>query len=169
MNHSLRGFTLVELIMVIVLVGIISIYAAPRFNLSGYDVTESAGEVVEAIRYTQALAMQHSGLADSDGDGNSDYYCFQVAGNNYTVTISDSDSNALVTVSDPVSGAASYTQSWSSGISLTPSVNDLCFSSRGEPVDTGGTTLTSDVTITVASGSSNSTVTVEQLTGYTHR
>jgi len=171
MTNTSRGFTLIELVMVIIVIGIVAVYAAPRFNLDDYEVTEAASEVVEAIRYTQALAMEHSGLADSDTDGNEDLYCFRIAGNNYAVSISDSNSNPAVNVADPVTGAVSYTQSWGTGITFNPapSVNDICFSSRGEPIDINGAALGANATITVRSGGANSIITVEQLTGFTHQ
>lgn len=164
MNNRSGGFTLIELVMVIVLVGVIAIYAAPRLNLDSYDATEAAGEVIEALRYTQALSMEHSGF-DSDGDNNYDYYCFQVVGNNYTISLIDVDDNPLAGIANPVTGAATYTQSWGGGITLTPSVNAICFSSRGEPVNTADAPL-GNATINVQSGTSTTTVTVEQLTGF---
>ncbi len=168
MSNSSRGFTLIELVMVIIVIGIIAVYAAPGFNLDNYDVTEAASEVVEAIRYTQTLSMEHSGF-DSDGDTNNDFYCFQIVGNSYTVSLIDNNSNPLAAVADPVTGAAAYTQSWAGGITLAPSVNDICFTSRGEPVDTNNTALAANVTITVTSGGSNAAITVERLTGFTYR
>jgi MSHA pilin protein MshC len=170
MEISSRGFTLIELIMVMVLISVIAIYAAPRFNPDDYDVTEAASEVIEALRYTQVLSMEHSGM-DTDADSNSDFYCMRMTANGYTVSLIDNNSLPLATlVADPVTGGASYTQSWAAGaITLAPTVNDVCFSSQGEPVNTAGAALAADVTITVTSGSSNATVTVEEITGFSHR
>ena len=162
-----KGFTIIELVLVIVLIAIIAIYAAPQFNKRDFDVAEAAGEVVEAIRYTQSLAMQHSGKW-LDTDNNQDYYRFQISGNNYSVSLVDSDTvNEVV---NPVTGASNYTQSWSSGIKLSTTTTDIFFNSRGEPVNSSGVTL-SEVTITVSdsSDSVSQRITVEQLTGYTHQ
>jgi len=152
--------------MVIVLISILAVYAAPQFNRGTHEVAESAGEVIEAIRYTQVLAMEHSGLGDSEPDGNDDYYCFRITGSSYAVSISDSDSDNTA-VNDPVQGG-NYRESWSGGVGLTPSVNDICFTARGVPVDTSGSELGADVTITVSRSGANQVVTVEQLTGYAH-
>lgn len=156
------GFTIIELVMVIVLVGILSTFAATRFNLADYENQEVAVELVEAIRYAQAMAMSHSG-ADSDSDGNFDRYRINFDGtaNTYTIVRDDSNSTNLGNVSNPTNGSASYTQSWSSDVNITPSVTSLSFNSRGEPVGLGGT-----ATVVI---NGDITLSVEPLTGYVFR
>lgn len=58
-----RGFTLVEMVIVMVLLGILAVVALPR--LSGGDVFREAGfhaEVVAALRYAQKTAVSHRRL-----------------------------------------------------------------------------------------------------------
>ncbi len=163
-----HGFTMIELIMVIILVGIIAVYAAPRFNRDTFDLRSASGEVVSALRYAQTMAMQHSGLANVDGGGR-DYYTFQVANNGYTVAIGDSDSTH-VDVPNPVGGAGSYSQSWSAGsVGLTASTANIYFTSKGEPIDASGNPLAADTTLSISVGSESDTIIVERLTGYVHR
>jgi prepilin-type N-terminal cleavage/methylation domain-containing protein len=50
-----KAFTLVELILVVVIVGIISAVMVPRLNRSTLD--EAAHQIVTHIRYTQHLAL----------------------------------------------------------------------------------------------------------------
>lgn len=59
MKSSL-GFTLLELVSIIVLLGIVSTFIVVR---SGSDFTalQDAEELIQAIRYTQERAMQHTG------------------------------------------------------------------------------------------------------------
>ncbi len=150
-----RGFTLVELILVIVIVGVLAVYAAPRFDRDAFDVASAADELIEAIRYTQEMAMSHSGI-DDDGDGNPDNYRITLSGGGYTVSLVDS--NSTTNVPNPVTNAASYTESWS-GISLGPATT-INFDSRGRP------DLGADVTITLSRSGESATVDIERATGF---
>ena len=52
------GFTLVEMIVILVLLGIISAVALPRFfNIDGYRTRATYDEVAGAVRYAQKLAV----------------------------------------------------------------------------------------------------------------
>lgn len=56
------GFTLVELIVVILLIGILSISIAPRFfAVSSYEDRRAVDELLTAVRHAQQLAMNQGG------------------------------------------------------------------------------------------------------------
>ncbi|SDZ90159.1 MSHA pilin protein MshC [Desulfuromusa kysingii] len=53
-----KGFTLVELVVILLLLGILSAVALPKFfNLSGYQDRAAYDELVDAVRYAQKLAV----------------------------------------------------------------------------------------------------------------
>jgi len=65
-NQSIQpfqdGFTLVELIVVILLTGILSISIAPRFfAVASYESRKASDEFLSALRYTQQMAMNRGG------------------------------------------------------------------------------------------------------------
>ena len=54
-----RGFTLIELIITVVLIGVLSVVATSRFqNSSSFDTFALQGQVVAALRHIQFRAMQ---------------------------------------------------------------------------------------------------------------
>ncbi len=58
MNRA-SGFTMVELIMVIVILGILSVVAIPRMDTSGYRALQFHDQTVSALRYAQKTATSH--------------------------------------------------------------------------------------------------------------
>lgn len=58
MNSKQLGFTLIELILVIVIMGVLATFAAPRFvNQSDFDARGFRDELLSSIRYAQKLAI----------------------------------------------------------------------------------------------------------------
>jgi MSHA pilin protein MshC len=57
----MRGFTIIELVVVMVLLGILVAYAAPRFSgRGGYSELTAREDVKQALRYAQQLAMSQT-------------------------------------------------------------------------------------------------------------
>lgn len=52
-----RGFTIIELITVLVIVGALAVFVAPRLNPEGFDRYGFRQEVLSAARYAQKTAM----------------------------------------------------------------------------------------------------------------
>lgn len=166
-----RGFTLVELVMVLVIVGVLAVFAAPRFmerstysSLGFYDQTKST------IRYAQKLAVAQNRPVYVRLNGSSVALCFdQACASKVQRPSGKSD----------VSAACDNDQNWfceapPSGISYSSPVPLFFFSAQGRPFNPGDGVLTSTfsarllITITTSGESTPRTLIVEQETGYVH-
>lgn len=71
------GFTLIELITVIILIGILAVSVLPKFDgTASYEAHTQRAQLISALRLTQQRAMQQTD--DSDG------YCHQLIFDNTT-------------------------------------------------------------------------------------
>ena len=107
-----RGFTIIELIMVVVLIGILAVSIVPKFvDTSAFSLTGAAAMVAADIRYTQELAMSTN---------SSKTIVFTTSNNYYTVDSRNVDLPSKVSIS--------------SGTTFT-------FNSLGEPTTGGGSSV----------------------------
>ncbi len=105
-----RGFTIVELVMVVVLIGILAVSVVPKFvDTSAFSLAGGAAMAAADIRYTQELAM---------GTHSSKTIVFTTSNTYYTVNSQTVNLPSRVTIS--------------SGATFT-------FNSLGEPTTGGGT------------------------------
>ncbi len=140
-NGRQHGFTLVELILVILILGIISINVGSRFfTTSSFADRKVADELVEAIRYAQHLAM-------SRGGG------IRIVTTSTSYTVEQTDGSAIA--NPDRSGSYSVTIPASSSLTATT----ISFNGLGQPTPIAGDT------IAVSSGTPF-TITIEGETGY---
>lgn len=78
------GFTLFELVIILVLVGLLSVVAIPVFLNEELRVVPAAEQIAGEIRYAQSLAMTHG-----------DSYSFNVSGNTFSISKGAGGSVAL--------------------------------------------------------------------------
>ncbi|MGA8863489.1 MAG: type II secretion system protein [Gallionella sp.] len=145
-NQDQRGFTLVELIMTMMIIGILAVAVAPR--LLGTTVFQSRGfadQVQATLRYAQKQAIaQHQ------------FVCVTFTGNSVTLTIGATTACGAPLLS--ASGQA-YPITAPSGIGFSAVPTAFSFNALGQPTNVPQTIY--------VSGATNG-ITIEQETGYVH-
>lgn len=144
-----RGFTLVELVAVLVLMGVLAVVAFGRFNPADFQLREARGELLSALRHAQELSLSHTGATP---------FAVNLSGNGFSVV------QGGAPVTDPQT-AGSYTRTWGN-VSLGQ-IGSIVFDGYGEP-SLGGALGWSGNTLPIgmSSGSATATVSVERVTGY---
>lgn len=152
------GFTIVELVAVMVITGIIAAIAAPRFiGLDAFDARGSYSTLVSALRYAQKTAIAQRTTVCANVD---------VTTRIITLTYRSSTNCSLAstgTVIDPATQAA-YSKTLSINVTITAPVSTIGFDGLGRPVP--NTTATFVVANAVVPTESIRTIIVEADTGY---
>lgn len=157
-----NGFTLIELIMVIVILGVLAVFAAPRV-LVPKDFYERGfhDETLGYLRYAQKTAIAQRRTV-----------CVVFSSNSLTLTIA----SAAATLNCATAGTLSGPKGTSpvvlnakpgSGVAYntTPALIDFNFNGLGQPITGLGVAMASQ-TIQVVGVSQS--ITVEATTGYVH-
>lgn len=155
-NHNfrrLKGFSLIELVMIIVILGIVSIVVVPRFtSISEASVNRDARLLVNYLTMAQQLAM-----ARSEPYG----VCFDLGNSRYTVSKTDCSDPGNI-IPSPENRVNPLEIEYDSNVSIAPaSATSVFFDYLGRPTPNG-------ITITVSTGSLSIPVTVEANTGFVH-
>lgn len=148
---SEQGFTLVELVTVLLLTAILAVVAMDQWPDAGINLAAQADQLQSDIRYTQSLAMNRG-----------QRYRINLATDHYWI----SDASDTVTVTLPASGATSVTLA--NGITLSSAYSFLVFDGNGAPyttADTPGTPLAADAVITLSGGGASLTLHISPETG----
>lgn len=132
-----KGFTLIEIISVILVMGILAAVAVPMFSTAGIDVTVSASTVQADIRYVQELAMTRD--------------------QNVSITFSQGAFSYDVPA-DPNNVYPLETRNLPREVSIVSPTTSITFNSFGEKVG-----ATENIILKV--GSKTSTITIEKFTG----
>lgn len=141
-----RGFTLVELISVMVLIGILSVAVLPRFFEQNVFAARGFFDETKALlRYAQKVAVAQRRTV-----------CVALAANGVALAI-DSNNDGLCNASDNALALPSVPRG---GNGLAPSVAAFRFNSLG------GTNQAADVVIAIADA--NGTITVDAVTGHVY-
>lgn len=153
---SQAGFTLIEMITVIVLMGMLCIYVAPRvFDGTVFKASGFHNETLSLLRYAQKTAIAQRRVV-----------CLAFTPSSATLHISALP--GVLACETPLSGPTgqlpgTLTVAGDTAYSTFPT--GLNFNALGQPVDASGFAIT---TQTLQVKGVNRTITVEAVTGYVH-
>lgn len=91
------GFTLIEMVMLMLIIGILAVVAMPRFDSGGYQALSFHDRVVGALRHAQKTATSHRRLV-----------CVGFTASSVTLTI-DVDASGSCDTALPLPGSSSST------------------------------------------------------------
>jgi MSHA pilin protein MshC len=147
-----HGFTIVELVAVMVITGIIAAIAAPRFiGVDAFDARGSYGTLVSALRYAQKTAIAQRRNIFVNVNTTTRVVCL-----GYT-------NNCSSAVIDPSTQAA-YSKTLSNNVTIGASTSPIGFDGLGRPIPNATATFT--IQNAVVPGESTRTITIEAETGY---
>lgn len=155
-----RGFTLVELVMVIVVVSILGVVMLTRYHDPAETaVSVEADRLGRDIRHVQILAMTWGQTLRLTPAGATYSVSCVTPGATPPCNVSPVNDPA---VTDPT-GNPAFTRTLETGITVAGAALDI--DALGRPVS-GGALLNADTVYTLTGGSQSSTVSVARLTGF---
>lgn len=193
-RKKVSGFTLIELVMVIVLAGIIAAVVAPMIlrGPSTLTVSAVASRIADDIRYARSLALRRSNLdtpavtnpefryrvrfntAVADCPGPDNYSIVNDADNNGTWGENPNGSGTVESARNPADGSEYFCVRLDTGdfAGITASASFggstpgvVDFDTLGVPYDSDGARLASAGTVTVSGAGGTAAVTVAPNTG----
>ena len=158
MRRCARGFTLIELVMVIVMLGILAVFVAPKFiSTSVFNARGFHDETLAYLRYAQKTAVAQRRTVCVAFTASTVGLSLAFAANSWTC-------DAALT---GPRGESPAKASAKSGVTFLNGVapGDFRFDGLGQPVNASGTSM---VIPTMQVDGSAASITVETVTGYVH-
>lgn len=161
--RSMRGFTLIELIMVIVMLGILAVYAAPRmFDNKDVYARGFHDETLAYLRYAQKTAIAQRRTVCVTFPSSSSLTLGIAA----AAATLDCSVPGTMTGPKVSTASATLTAKAGSGVAYSSAPTSLNFNGLGQPTTSAGVALTTARTIQVVGVGSG--ITIEPATGYVH-
>ncbi len=157
------GFTLIELIMVIVLLGVLSVFVAPRFvGPSLFDARGFHDQTLAYLRYAQKAAIAQRRTV-----------CVAFTSQSLTLTVAASAGVGTCAAAGTLVGPRGETPvvlRASTGVAYSSTPVGFHFDGLGQPLTTAGAVITSQGSLPSFSVQDlpGTSITVEALTGYVH-
>lgn len=157
---SVRGFTLIELIMVVVILGVLAVFAAPRMLRPGdFAVQGFHDETLAYLRFAQKTAVAQRRTV-----------CVTFTAASLSVTIASAAATfscaTAGTLTGP-NGETPVTLTNTHGIVYGATPTNFYFDGLGQPITIGGAGAAQATQTFQVSGAAR-TITVETATGYVH-
>ncbi|BBP01368.1 pilus assembly FimT family protein [Sulfuriferula nivalis] len=149
-KHTVTGFTLIELIVVMIIVGVLAVAAIPKFfDKSTFETRGFADETTAALRYAQKAAIAQRRTV-----------CATFTSSSLTLTIASAAGASAcdINLASPAGGSPFTVTPRSAGITYTITPTNFSYNALGQA--SNGQTIT----VKDATGS----IIIEQDTGYVH-
>ena len=150
------GFTLIELVMVLVLLGILAVYAVPRMiNTGDFYARGFHDQSLAYLRYAQktAIAQRRTVCVTLSSSGISLSMASAAASNTCAATLSGPNGEAALSAR--------------SGVAFSSTLSNFNFDALGQPVTTAATPAQAATQMLQVANVSRS-ITIEAGTGYVH-
>jgi MSHA pilin protein MshC len=170
-----RGFTLVEMVGILIIVAIISVVALPRFfDRQMYDARAYSDQMQSMLRYAQKLAIaQHRPVYVilSGGSSSRVALCFDQAcsAGNLVAPSAGTNSGSSATLAACGSNRNWACEAAPSGVAFSsaPSIGAFYFSNSGKPYGVDNSDLP-NLQISIADAEGGRILNVERETGYVY-
>jgi MSHA pilin protein MshC len=154
-----RGFTLIELVMVMVVLGVLAAVAAPRiFNISGFNARGFHDQTLAYLHFAQKTAVAQRRTV-----------CVSFTANSLSLGIAATADTINCGVAAPLTGPAGESPVVlnAKGVSYSARPGAFFgFNGLGQPIDSSGVALVNSQVFQV--GGAAASITVERFTGYVH-
>lgn len=158
-----RGFTLVELVVVIILVGVLAVVAIPRFRgVSSFNAMGFTDRVKESLRYAQkqAIAKRRNVCVAVNAAGTSVAFTYANAAGSAVACgpalIGPAGQNPFVVTAERA------------GAVISPAPLSFGFDALGRPINTATGVPLAAVQVITVTGDTARAFSVEPETGYVH-